>query len=345
MDEEVTTQFWISFFVEAGIPPAAAANYAIIFTENRIQKHMLLDLNKEYLKDMGVNILGDIIAILKHAKSHHEKVAREKVLAGDKEISVKKATKHLNEILSKEEPVKATPDPVQQPVAKPAPQPAQNPSPPKKMKIVKTETGRVIEEEAWYAKVEELKRKVIPPSKLAPAVPVTAAKKSSVFERLGEGSVTSTTPDTPATSLKSSVFKRLGNVSLQEASVPKAVPATTSSVKVVTRKPLETTPAVTKPVRITLEAKKPSMRMDSVTPSTKKSAKERLGLDHNPSPSRTVTQQPTQIFTQKTISNRIVKRPVTESQPRSSNSNGSVKQRLGVNSVFDRLGINRKNVI
>lgn len=40
------------------------------------------------------------------------------------------------------------------------------------------------------------------------------------------------------------------------------------------------------------------MRMDSVTPSTKKSAKERLGLDHNPSPSRTVTQQPTQIFTQ-----------------------------------------------
>ena len=70
------SEFWISFFVEAGIPPAAAANYAIIFTENRIQKHMLLDLNKEYLKEMGVNILGDIIAILKHAKSHHEKVFR-----------------------------------------------------------------------------------------------------------------------------------------------------------------------------------------------------------------------------------------------------------------------------
>ena len=66
--------FWISFFVEAGIPPAAAANYAIIFTDNRIQKHMLLDLNKEYLKDMGVTVLGDIIAILKHAKSYHEKV-------------------------------------------------------------------------------------------------------------------------------------------------------------------------------------------------------------------------------------------------------------------------------
>lgn len=35
---------------------------------------MLLDLNKEYLKDMGVNVLGDIIAILKHSKLYHEKV-------------------------------------------------------------------------------------------------------------------------------------------------------------------------------------------------------------------------------------------------------------------------------
>ena len=83
------------------------------------------------------------------------------------------------------------------------PQPAvQKPSPPKKIKIVKTETGRVIDEEAWYAEVEELKRKVIPPPKLAAAAPVTVPKKSSVFERLGEGSVTSTTPDTPSTSLK-----------------------------------------------------------------------------------------------------------------------------------------------
>ena len=71
---QTNVAFWISFFVEAGIPPAAAANYAIIFTDNRIQKHMLLDLNKEYLKDMGVNVLGDIIAILKHSKRYHEKV-------------------------------------------------------------------------------------------------------------------------------------------------------------------------------------------------------------------------------------------------------------------------------
>jgi len=344
MDEEVTAQFWISFFVEAGIPPAAAANYAIIFTDNRIQKHMLLDLNKEYLKDMGVNILGDIIAILKHAKNHHEKVAREKVLAADKEISVKKATKHLNEILSKEETVVTTPDPVPLPVKKP-PQPAvQKPSPPKKIKIVKTETGRVIDEEAWYAEVEELKRKVIPPPKLAAAAPVTVPKKSSVFERLGEGSVTSTTPDTPSTSLKSSVFKRLGNVTLQEASVPQATPVPTSSVKLVTRKPITAIPAVTNPVRVTLEAKKPSMRMDTVIP-TKRSAKERLGHDHNPSPIRTVTKQSPPVVKQKVISNRVVKQPVIVPQPKSLSTSRTVKQRLGVSSVFDRLGTNKKNTI
>ncbi|KAL4238906.1 hypothetical protein ACF0H5_003613 [Mactra antiquata] len=72
--------FWIKFFKEAGIPAGDAANYAVTFTDNRIVRAMLMDLTKEYLNDMGISILGDVIAILKHAKSVHSQDVRDRVL-------------------------------------------------------------------------------------------------------------------------------------------------------------------------------------------------------------------------------------------------------------------------
>lgn len=66
---------WFNFFLEAGIPPSDAGNYAVTFTENRIQPDMMADLTKEYLSEMGITVLGDVIAILKHARQVHTQVA------------------------------------------------------------------------------------------------------------------------------------------------------------------------------------------------------------------------------------------------------------------------------
>lgn len=56
------------------MPPNVAANYALIFSDNRIQLDMLMDLSKEYLYDMGIRVMGDVIAILRYAKEFHTQV-------------------------------------------------------------------------------------------------------------------------------------------------------------------------------------------------------------------------------------------------------------------------------
>ncbi|XP_056396809.1 uncharacterized protein C19orf47 homolog isoform X2 [Hyla sarda] len=67
----MATSEWINFFKEAGIPAGPAVNYAVTFVDNRIQKSMLMDLNKEIINELGITAVGDVIAILKHAKVVH----------------------------------------------------------------------------------------------------------------------------------------------------------------------------------------------------------------------------------------------------------------------------------
>lgn len=57
----------------AGPPPGPPVASALPLPY-RIQKSMLLDLNKEIMNELGVTVVGDIIAILKHAKVVHRQV-------------------------------------------------------------------------------------------------------------------------------------------------------------------------------------------------------------------------------------------------------------------------------
>lgn len=72
---------WKRFFVDSGLPSEISDNYAVIFTENRIRFDMLDELNKEILYDIGIKKIGDVIAILRHAKEVHSNSCREKVFA------------------------------------------------------------------------------------------------------------------------------------------------------------------------------------------------------------------------------------------------------------------------
>lgn len=64
----MTSIKWVQFFKDAGLPEKLSTKYAVIFNDHRIQYDMLKDLNKEYLADMGIKTMGDVIAILRHAK-------------------------------------------------------------------------------------------------------------------------------------------------------------------------------------------------------------------------------------------------------------------------------------
>ena len=68
---------WENFLKDAGIPEEIAKNYAQVFVKNRIQHPE--DLDKQTLKDdLKITTIGDILAILKHAKARQPNIAPSK---------------------------------------------------------------------------------------------------------------------------------------------------------------------------------------------------------------------------------------------------------------------------
>lgn len=59
---------WTQFFKACNLPSAVAVTYATNFVRQRIQPAMLKDLSKVELKELGVETVGDQLAILKHIK-------------------------------------------------------------------------------------------------------------------------------------------------------------------------------------------------------------------------------------------------------------------------------------
>ena len=81
-----TTKQWMRFFLDAGIPPDSAAHYAVTFEQNRMGLDMVGDLDKEYLRDLKITALGDIISILRAAKKHQDKTEREAAVAKREQV-------------------------------------------------------------------------------------------------------------------------------------------------------------------------------------------------------------------------------------------------------------------
>lgn len=103
---------WKKFFIESGLPGEVADNYAVIFTENRIRFDMLDEINKEILYDMNIRKLGDVIAILRHAKEVHINSHKERLFAHDSDE--KNVSKAADSTISNDDSLKSTFSPTSQ---------------------------------------------------------------------------------------------------------------------------------------------------------------------------------------------------------------------------------------
>ncbi|XP_016836675.2 uncharacterized protein C19orf47 [Nasonia vitripennis] len=85
MDAPALSSYWVKFFKSAGFPTEHATRHALIFSNNRIKPDMLPDLDKPSLKEMGITLMGDMIAILRYAKKVVEETTCKKFLVGSED--------------------------------------------------------------------------------------------------------------------------------------------------------------------------------------------------------------------------------------------------------------------
>jgi hypothetical protein len=79
--------YWVKFFKNAGFGTDVATKHAVVFSNNRIKPDMLPDLDKPSLKEMGITLMGDMIAILRYAKKVVEETTCKKFLVNTEDSS------------------------------------------------------------------------------------------------------------------------------------------------------------------------------------------------------------------------------------------------------------------
>ncbi|CAD6240980.1 GSCOCG00009035001-RA-CDS [Cotesia congregata] len=92
----------------AGFPLDVATKHAVVFSNNRIKPDMLPDLDKPSLKEMGIVLMGDMIAILRYAKKVSEEMTCERFLVDSVDPSLSLSNKNPDNNLSKINPTKST---------------------------------------------------------------------------------------------------------------------------------------------------------------------------------------------------------------------------------------------
>ncbi|XP_018316690.1 uncharacterized protein C19orf47 homolog [Mycetomoellerius zeteki] len=256
--------YWVKFFKGAGFSQDVATKHAVVFSNNRIKPDMLPDLDKPSLKEMGIMLMGDMIAILRYAKKVVEETTCERFLVDSEDtlptpkISVpkpimKKGSKEIGNktmvlAASKTDSTKKIVKPlsttkkiltIRKPISVPVTTNTVNQKPISvKRKLASEEVYQDNDDDNWN--ISEKKVKTTNGSEdnteYTVATPKTTTvrtqvlkkpveQKRTVFDRLGDSSVTSTTnlvDTTPTFNItgvgkevfkrSTSVFKRLGDI-------------------------------------------------------------------------------------------------------------------------------------
>ena len=61
---------WLQFYLDANVPAEESKEYASIFIGNRMTEELLSEITMDTLRELGITYLGDILAILRHAKKY-----------------------------------------------------------------------------------------------------------------------------------------------------------------------------------------------------------------------------------------------------------------------------------